>query len=393
MAEGPIIKRIQLTRYRIPMKNLATDLAFSAGAFYEPGSVLNRDVLGIRIHTDAGVVGEHTFGTPGTLEQIQMFAPFLIGKNALERELFYNQAKVILRKHDRMGIGPIDVALWDLAGKYHNAPVYRLLGGYREKLPTYASTFHADRAPDGLSSPQAYADFAEQCLEMGYPGFKIHSWGAAPIEQEIETVHAVGKRVGGKMALMIDPCCVYDTYGDALQVGLACDEEGYYWYEDPLKDGGVSLSAYRRLRQALKTPLLQGEHLHLVEAHADMAIADATDFWRADPNYDGGITGVMKIAHAAEGLGMDVELHGAGAAPLHGRDTQLQILRDDARAPKGADFWCRAHSQRVRGRAGLHRQGRMRSRVERARPGRPMGLGRDREVPERRDHHRVAQWR
>ncbi len=299
------------------MKDLTSDISFSAGAFYEPGSILYRNVLGTRIHTDAGVVGEHTSGTAGALEQIQMFARFLIGRNALERELFYNQAKVILRKNDRMGLGPIDVALWDLAGKYHNVPVYRLLGGYREKLPTYASTYFADRQPDGLSSPQAYADFAEQCLEMGYRGFKIHSWGAAPIEQEIETVHAVGKRVGGKMALMTDPCCVYDTYGDALRVGRACDEEGYYWYEDPLKDGGVSFSAHRRLRQALKTPLLQGEHLHLVEAHTDMAIADATDFWRADPNYDGGITGVMKIAHAAEGLGMDVELHGAGPAQRH----------------------------------------------------------------------------
>ena len=100
-------------------------------------------------------------------------------------------------------------------------------------------------------------------------------------------------------------------------MGLACDEEEYYWYEDPLKDGGVSFSAYRRLRQALKTPLLQGEHVHLVEAHTDMANAEATDFWRADPDYDGGITGVMKIAHAAEGLGMDLELHGAGPAQRH----------------------------------------------------------------------------
>jgi L-alanine-DL-glutamate epimerase-like enolase superfamily enzyme len=317
MTESPIIKKIQLTMYRIPMNNLTSDLAFSAGMFYKPGSVYYRSILGIHIHTDVGITGEHTSGTPGIVEQIQMFAPFLVGRNALERELFYNQAKMILRKNDRMGIGPIDIALWDLAGKYHNAPVYRLLGGYREKLPTYASTYHADREPDGLSSPQGYADFAEQCLEMGYPGFKIHSWGAAPIELEIETVHAVGKRVGGKMALMLDPCCVYDTYGDALQVGLACDEEGYYWYEDPLKDGGVSFTAHRRLREALKTPLLQGEHLHLVEAHMDMANADATDFWRADPEYDGGITGVMKIAHAAEGVGMDVELHGAGAAQRH----------------------------------------------------------------------------
>lgn len=69
------------------------------------------------------------------------------------------------------------------------------------------------------------------------------------------------------------------------------------------------------MRNILKTPLLQGEHVHLVEAHADMAAA--TDFWRADPEYDGGITGAMKIAHSAEGYGMDVELHIAGPAQRH----------------------------------------------------------------------------
>ena len=119
------------------------------------------------------------------------------------------------------------------------------------------------------------------------------------------------------MALMLDPCCVYDTFADTLAVGRACDEAGFYWYEDPMRDGGVSLHAHRKLRSMIKTPLLQGEHVHLVEAHADMAAADATDFWRADPEYDGGITGVMKIAHAAEGYGMDVELHIAGPAQRH----------------------------------------------------------------------------
>ena len=84
-----------------------------------------------------------------------------------------------------------------------------------------------------------------------------------------------------------------------------------------MRDGGVSLNAHRQLRAALKTPLLQGEHVHLVEAHTDMAMAGATDFFRADAEYDGGITGVMKIAHAAEGMGMDLELHTGGPAHRH----------------------------------------------------------------------------
>ena len=317
MRDAPIVRKIKLTSYKLPLENLATDLAFAAGAFYEPGSRSTRTLLAIQVYTDIGVTGEYISITPATREQIQMIAPFLIGKNALDRELFYRQAKMILRKHDRMGIGPIDITLWDLAGKLFDAPIHQLLGGYREKMPCYASTYHADRSPDGLSSPEAYADFAEQCLEIGYKGFKIHSWAAAPIEREIATINAVGKRVGGKMAMMTDPCCVYDTYGDALRVGLACDDNGFFWYEDPMNDGGVSLQAHKRLRQSLKTPLLQGEHVHMVEGHTDMAVAEATDFWRADPEYDGGITGVMKIAHAAEGFGMDVELHIAGPAQRH----------------------------------------------------------------------------
>ncbi len=317
MKQIPVIRQIRLSRYRIPFQNIGSDLGFAMGPFYEPGSLGYRSVLGIRIETDAGITGEYMSIAPATYEQILMFAPYLIGKSALERERFYNQAKIILRKNDRMGLGPIDIALWDFAGKFHDAPIYQLLGGYRQDLPCYASTYHADRTPGGLDCPEAYADFAEQCLEMGYQGFKIHSWAEVSISREIETVKAVGRRVGGRMALMLDPCCVYDTFADALSVGRACDEEGFYWYEDPMRDGGVSLYAHKQLRSMLKTPLLQGEHVHLVEAHADMAAANATDFWRADPEYDGGITGVMKIAHAAEGYGMDVELHIAGPAQRH----------------------------------------------------------------------------
>ncbi len=49
----------------------------------------------------------------------------------------------------------------------------------------------------------------------------------------------------------------------------------------------------------------------------DFIVADGTDFVRGDPNYDGGITGVMKIAHAAEGFGLDVELHAPGPVQRH----------------------------------------------------------------------------
>ena len=170
MGNVPIIQKISLTRYRFPVKNIGKDLSFAMGHFYQPGAIGTRVALGIRIYTDVGVTGEYMSSAPGTVEQIQAFGPYLIGRSALERERFYNQAKSLLRKQDRMGIGPVDIALWDLAGKLYGAPIYQMLGGYREKLPCYASTYHADREKDGLSSPEAYADFAEQCLELGVQG-------------------------------------------------------------------------------------------------------------------------------------------------------------------------------------------------------------------------------
>jgi L-alanine-DL-glutamate epimerase-like enolase superfamily enzyme len=106
-------------------------------------------------------------------------------------------------------------------------------------------------------------------------------------------------------------------FADTLRVGRACDEARYFWYEDPLKDGGISQFAHRKLRQLIKTPILIGEHTRGFEPHVDLVVADATDFVRADPDYDCGITGVMKIAHAAEGFGLDVEIHAPGPAHRH----------------------------------------------------------------------------
>ena len=317
MLEKQVIKEITLIHSKIPFKDIGSNFSFGFTPIYQPGSIGHKTVLGIQISTNTGLQGEYLSVAPSTFEQAQMIAPILIGQNPLEREHFYNQAKAILRKTDRMGIGPIDIALWDLAGKVFNTSITKLLGGYKKKLPAYASTYSADEAPDGLNSPEAYADFAQQCLEIGYKGFKIHGWTNGTIENDIKTMQTVRKKIGDKMQLMLDPMCAYNTFSQALTVGKVCDQENFFWYEDPLRDGGTSHNAYKQLRKKIKTPLLQGEHLHLVEAHVDIAIAQATDIFRADPEYDGGITGVMKIAHAAEAMGMDVELHPAGPAQRH----------------------------------------------------------------------------
>ena len=76
----------------------------------------------------------------------------------------------------------IAVVLHDIKGKALGVPVYELLGGHIKPLPCYASTTHGDHN-GGLDAPQAYADFSERCLEMGYPAFKIHGWVGGPIDR------------------------------------------------------------------------------------------------------------------------------------------------------------------------------------------------------------------
>ena len=327
MDSKPIITSVEVIQYETDagsMENLhpALELHDIFGVFspylYKSGDGFKHRAHGIRIHTSAGVSGEYiSIGFAGTdFAAVDRFAPSLIGRNALNRDDIYNDFKQAMRQQARMGIGVVDVALWDLAGKYYNAPVYELLGGSQRKLPCYATTPFAGTGR-GLNSAEDYADLAERCLEMGFQGFKIHPWAKAHVKEQIAIVEAVGKRVGGKMDLMMDASCWVTKFGDALKLGWACDEYNFFWYEDPFMDGGVSIHAHRKLRELIKTPLLQLEHVRGLEAHVDFIEAGATDFVRGDPDYDGGITGVMKIAHAAEGFGLDVELHSAGPERRH----------------------------------------------------------------------------
>ncbi len=313
MGDKPIIRGIEITEFEYTLHELGRDYN-GFNLVYEAGSTVTGRTAVLQIHTDQGITGECTAGMT-SLATLPMFADYLIGKNALERERIYQDVKRALRQMARVGMAAVDVALWDLAGKYYHAPLYELLGGHVRPLKCYASTTHGDHN-GGLDSPEAYADFAEQCLEMGYPAFKIHGWGGSLVDLEIANIHAVGKRVGGKMDLLLDPACELDTFGDAVKVGWACDDERFFWLEDPYKDGGISQFGHRKLRQLIKTPLLQTEHVRTLEPHVDFALADATDFLRGDIGYDG-ITGVMKLAHAAEGLGIDIEFHGPGPATRH----------------------------------------------------------------------------
>ncbi|EMA29011.1 mandelate racemase family protein [Haloarcula japonica] len=316
---SPTITKIESREFEYPLEDVGTD-KHGFNLVYAPGETTTRKLFGVQIHTDEGITGEYVGGNSPAAAQYNIVSQYLIGKDPLKREKHWSECKRALRKYDRMGIGPIDIALWDFAGKYYDAPIHELLGTYRERIPAYASTYHGDDA-GGLDSPEAFADFAEECRDEGFGGFKIHGWGggddARSLDREVEAVHAVGEAVGDEMDLMHDPACELETFADALELGRALDEQGFFWYEDPFRDGGISQHAHKKLAQKLDTPILQTEHIRGLEIKSDFAASEATDFLRADPEYDAGITGAIKVARMAEAFGLDVEFHAPGPAQRH----------------------------------------------------------------------------
>jgi L-alanine-DL-glutamate epimerase-like enolase superfamily enzyme len=315
MKEAPVITKLDVIHFEHTIRDVGRDYN-TFNMVYEAGGLAIQSGAILRVHTDKGIIGEYPGVIGPALAEIKAIASYLIGKDALAREPIYNDLKRASRHWAMLGMGVVDICLWDIAGKFYDEPLYRLLGGEKRPLKAYASTLHGDEN-GGLTTPQDFEDFASQCLEMGYKAFKVHGWGLARanIDREVANVLNLGEKFAGKLDLLIDPACEIRNFGDALKLGKACDEANFFWWEDPFQDNGVSQFAHRKLRQMVKTPLLQTEHIRLLEQHVDFIVADATDYVRCGAHEDGGITGAMKIAHATEGFGLDVELHGPG--PVH----------------------------------------------------------------------------
>ena len=316
MTDGPIIERIEFIAFEINIENMSSDPA-GFGVSYTPGKTGTHLRFGVRIYTDTGVVGEYVPGRSRVrpiMAAAEALASRLVGKPALARSQHYNTMRRLTKHIGEVGIGAIDIALWDLAGKQYGASVSQILGGYRKRLPAYASTLGGDEEANGLSSPEAYADFAEQCYEMGYRAYKMHGWHEGNVARETALLETVAKRVGDKMKIMYDASNHLATLADAIEIGRVCDACGLYWYEDPYGDGGISIRGHQSLKSFVKTPVLITEHIRNLETTVDMLVAGATDFARADPDYDGGITACYKLANAAEGLGIDTEVHSCGPA-------------------------------------------------------------------------------
>jgi len=129
MAHGPAITKVEVHEFQWDVENLWTDDYYNGfNTVYKPGARMPATGRILQIHTSEGITGEFVGGAAVDYAQMEMFVHYLIGRNPLERELVYNDVKRALRKYDRMSMGPVDICLWDIAGKLYGAPIYQLLG-------------------------------------------------------------------------------------------------------------------------------------------------------------------------------------------------------------------------------------------------------------------------
>jgi L-alanine-DL-glutamate epimerase-like enolase superfamily enzyme len=282
-----------------------------------------------RIVTDEGAEGYY-FGGQAHGDQdglspearafiVHRIKPLLVGENPFDREKFWQWMWAAKTPENLMGV--IDMALWDLLGRVAGLPVHKLLGGCREKVKAYASTY------PNMGSPENYAEHAAACRRQGYKAYKIHPYyywdpttgqsvpgRPSHIAWDIEVCRAVRARVGDEMVLMFDPWGTYHVYEDALTVGRELEKLNFYWYEHPMPEHRVE--PYVRLARELSIPICSPEIVDgMIFSRADWILRGASDISRIDV-LRGGITATRKMATVCEAHGIRCEIHMSGFGNL-----------------------------------------------------------------------------
>ncbi|NSL56927.1 mandelate racemase family protein [Uliginosibacterium aquaticum] len=314
------IESIRGTVFTYPSKRSVDSAGHS-----HPGPEKDAKLAMLTITCDDGSAG-HAFG-PVEVVRKHVFDAFfrkvMIGADPFMREQIWQD----LAHWQRGSAGQLtdramavaDQALWDLAGRKLGQPVYKLIGGYRDKVPAYGSTMCGDELKGGLSTPEEYADFALKLVARGYKAIKLHTWmppvAFAPnVDMDIKCCAAVREAVGPNIDLMLDGYHWYSRT-EALKIGRALEKLSFAWFEEMMDE--QSMSSYVWLSEQLDIPILGPEYMggkH--HTRAEWIKAGAAAITRAGVPGVGGITPTLKVAYMADAFGMNCEVHGNGAANL-----------------------------------------------------------------------------
>jgi L-alanine-DL-glutamate epimerase-like enolase superfamily enzyme len=238
----------------------------------------------------------------------------LIGRSVLEPEAAWD---TLARRGDWVGPGgllhaalaPLDIAVWDAYGKTLGQPLHRLLGGFRDRVPTYGS----DNLWYSLS-PEELAASAKKHVANGFTAVKLRIGKEATPAGEVRRVRAVRDAVGPDIAIMVDAVESW-TLPRARQAGRALQEAGIAWLEDPVSH--LDVEGLAQLRRELSVPITGGEHLYHLDAFRRTLDARAVDVVILDLARVGGITPWRRIAALAHAHRVPVCGHVVPEIQLH----------------------------------------------------------------------------
>lgn len=293
--------------------------------------IVNRFTLVTRIHTDEGISGE-CYGGDEDMTQDQVvalirntFAPMLVGQDPrdverLWQQMFHikvdlgNRGLHVLDLHNRgilmQAIAAVDNALWDLQGKYYGVPVYKLLGGYRDKVPIIAigGYYKAGKGQNQLNEEMAYY------REIGLAGVKFKV-GRVSVKEDVERVSKVREIVGDDFIITCDANQAW-TPQQAMEFCRAAEGLNLGWMEEPVQ-WYDQLEGLRMVRESTSIPINAGQGEITSFGCRDLVIHKSVDILNVDATIAGGVTEWRRIAAMASLFHVNMAHHEEPQVALH----------------------------------------------------------------------------
>ncbi|MEJ6649220.1 MAG: mandelate racemase/muconate lactonizing enzyme family protein [Burkholderiales bacterium] len=297
----------------------------------------NKPALLVQVFTDDGLIGlgeaAHCGGPMSSTAHVieQELKPYLVGKDPINTEFLWDLMHKRAYKHGRGGIiiaamSGIDIALWDLKGKVTGLPCWRLMGGYRKRVPAYATGgfYSAGKSLDGLAAEmQTYVDAGFRAVKMKVgrnSGVELSPLRASEecgiaevtLDEDIQRVDLVRQIIGPDIKLCVDANGAWDV-PTAVKMGKRMEPFDVYWYEEPVWPD--DLLGSKEVAQKVSIPVAGYETCSYGVIDFQRYISHrAVHFVQPDVAWSGGLTECLKIAHLAQAANLPVAPHIHGSA-------------------------------------------------------------------------------
>jgi L-alanine-DL-glutamate epimerase-like enolase superfamily enzyme len=284
------ITKIEITNHQLPLEP-----PFPASWDPKPRTKFPATI--VRVFDDAGRMG---VGSGDAMYGFADYQHYFIGQDALDLER-HNAVLSNIEFHAGRCY-PLDVALWDLAGKIQDQPVWKLVGGKSNRIRAYASSGVHRSIPEMV-------EVAKQAIALGYPALKVR-FGRANISDDLAVIAAIRDAVGMQLELMVD-CnqgwrMPWDTLQPwnlekAIEVAQELEKQRVYWVEEPLHRGDYK--GYTALKKSVNILVAGGEMTREPYEFRELLERDCLDVFQPDCVCSMGITGLQKLALEVEKQG------------------------------------------------------------------------------------------